>query len=236
MSNTLRIDPWFDCHGAAITKMGSFGNVSGSYLACMNQTHSTTVAMVDVQNNQWESHAIHVHNGQLIKDALPKSSSHPFPYAQAFSSHWMVDADALITTHPSIILSVRVADCLPIMIQSNQVMAIIHAGRMGTLNGIARKVCMVMRQFSAGPFTIWFGPCCCVACYEIHQETATHFDLVKENKHQIEDVLAEAACFLCPNGHQLCTQCHADQLYSYRNGDATNRNVFFMANSWCMPK
>ena len=223
------IDPWFDARGHAITKSSGLLQASILHMATMNQTHSANVAMVNMHHKRWVSHAVWVAQGRLVKQALPHSSAAPYPYMQA-SSHWMVDADALITTTPFIALSVRVADCLPIIIQSDDALAIVHAGRVGTMAGISSRVCEAMLQVSTGPFTVWFGPCSCVACYEIHKETSTHFDLVSENKAQIQEAMAHRACFLFPDGHLLCTQCNACGLYSYRAGDATERNVFFISN------
>jgi copper oxidase (laccase) domain-containing protein len=228
--NARGIDPWFDARGLAITKDGMVGQGAMSHVATMNQTHSANVAMVTMQHKRWISHAVCVAQGRLVKQVLPHSSAAPYPYTQS-SFHCMVDADALITTTPLVTLSVRVADCLPIIIQADNALAIVHAGRVGTLAGISSRVCEVMLQVSTGPFTVWFGPCSCVLCYEIHKETATHFDLVGENKAQIQNAMADNAWFIYPDGHPLCTQCNGPDLYSYRAGDATERNVFFMANN-----
>ncbi len=230
MANVRGIDPWFDSRGLAITKAGLAGQGAISHLATMNQTHSANVAMVDMHNHCWSLHVVGISQGRLVKQSVSGSQLAPYPYAQSLAC-CMVDADALITTTPSVSLSVRVADCLPIIIQADNALAIVHAGRVGTLAGISSRVCEVMLQVSTGPFTVWFGPCSCVLCYEIHKETATHFDLVGENKAQIQNVMADNTWFIYPDGHPLCPQCNGPDLYSYRAGDATERNVFFMANN-----
>ena len=63
-----------------------------------------------------------------------------------------VHADALITTLPDVSLGVLVADCLPIVLYSPQprVLALVHAGRMGTYHRIVTVVLETMcRHFAA---------------------------------------------------------------------------------------
>ena len=51
-------------------------------------------------------------------------------------------ADALITTTPGLGLAVLVADCIPLLMwdSQNTVVAAVHVGRRGAINGLVRKV------------------------------------------------------------------------------------------------
>ena len=140
----------------------------------------------------------------------------------------MVSADALITDDVGLVLSVKTADCLPIFVMGGGYISVIHAGREGTLNYISRYVCELFQALGVEKIDVWFGPCSCVCCYEIDSETATHFDLVLENVVQIVSVYHDDVHFVNREGHDYCTQCRHDILYSYRMGDMVDRNVFYL--------
>ncbi|MSW30792.1 MAG: hypothetical protein F2848_01590, partial [Actinobacteria bacterium] len=48
-------------------------------------------------------------------------------------------ADALVTGIPGITLAVMVADCIPLLLTSQQVVAAVHVGRRGLVNQVAIK-------------------------------------------------------------------------------------------------
>ena len=49
--------------------------------------------------------------------------------------------DALITTDKNVALCVMVADCLPVLIDGQNVVAAVHVGRRGLMNEITFSVC-----------------------------------------------------------------------------------------------
>ena len=79
------------------------------------------------------------------------------------------EADALVTTREGLGLAVRVADCVPILLATTDgaVVAAVHAGRAGLLNGVIGRAVDAMRSASAAPLVAWVGPHVCAACYEV---------------------------------------------------------------------
>jgi YfiH family protein len=79
--------------------------------------------------------------------------------------------DALITTVPGITLAVMTADCIPLLLSSESVIAAVHVGRRGLVNGVARLTVQKMRELGAGAITGRLGPSICGTCYEVDQNT-----------------------------------------------------------------
>ena len=82
------------------------------------------------------------------------------------------DTDALITNEKNIAIGVMSADCVPILLYDpvQHVVAAIHAGWKGTVNGIVLKTIQKMQQeFNVNPSDILagIGPSICSKCYEI---------------------------------------------------------------------
>ena len=79
-------------------------------------------------------------------------------------------ADALVTGIPGISLAVQVADCIPLLLHSDQAVAAVHVGRKGLVNGVAIAALDVMREMGAKKVTAIIGPSICGPCYEVSQE------------------------------------------------------------------
>lgn len=75
--------------------------------------------------------------------------------------------DGLITTKPNLALAVMVADCIPLLLISKEVVAAIHVGRAGLVNQIALKAVRMMRTLGAIDIHAVLGPSICGACYEV---------------------------------------------------------------------
>ena len=90
------------------------------------------------------------------------------------------EGDALITNQPGTTLSVRTADCLPILMADvrNRAVAAVHAGWRGTLLEIAPKTMQAMaKQFGTRPedLVIAIGPGIAGCCFEVGPEVAIQF-------------------------------------------------------------
>ena len=87
-------------------------------------------------------------------------------------------ADALVTDDPSRVLSVRVADCVPILIASadGRSVAAVHAGWRGVVSG---AVTAAIQSLSVGKFSGAFvaaiGPCIGVDAFEVGNEVLAEF-------------------------------------------------------------
>lgn len=89
--------------------------------------------------------------------------------------------DAVLTDRNDVLISVAVADCLPIFLVNSKrkVIGMIHAGWRGTLLGIApRTLEKAKHQFGCEPgdFTVLFGPCIQSCCYRVSDDAAILFD------------------------------------------------------------
>ena len=79
-------------------------------------------------------------------------------------------ADALITANPAIALVVMVADCIPLLLRSKNLVAAVHVGRAGLMNSIALKTVAMMNALGAEDIAGTIGPAICGKCYEVPQE------------------------------------------------------------------
>ena len=79
-------------------------------------------------------------------------------------------ADALVTGIPGISLAVMVADCIPLLLASEESVAAVHVGRRGLVNEITRKTISVMRDMGATEITAIMGPSICGQCYEVSED------------------------------------------------------------------
>ena len=79
-------------------------------------------------------------------------------------------ADSLITGNPDLALVVMVADCIPLLLRSENLVAAVHVGRAGLMNSIALKTVAKMRELGAMKISGTIGPAICGSCYEVPQE------------------------------------------------------------------
>ena len=78
--------------------------------------------------------------------------------------------DALVTGIRNISLAVQVADCIPLLLTSREVVAAVHVGRRGIVNEITRKTINLMRDMGAQGIAAIIGPAICGMCYEVSQD------------------------------------------------------------------
>ncbi len=144
------------------------------------------------------------------------------------------EGDALITARPGVLLSVRTADCLPILIADpkRRLVAAIHAGWRGSAVNLSGKVVGRLRTgFGADPadLLVAVGPGIGVCCYTVGAEVAgllaeyvpelkgcsgpIHIDLAEVNRRQL--LAAGVAADKLLSGAP-CTGCRPELFYSYR--------------------
>lgn len=166
---------------------------------------------------------------------------------------WQAEGDALLTCTPGVALGVFTADCLPIFLYDpiQGAIGIVHAGWRGTAGGLAGKAVEKMGEIfqskssnilaALGP---GIGPC----CYEVDGPVKNAFlsggfswDLIsrpwREGKWLL-DLYRANLSLLGRRGIpekniqvlKICTSCHGNAFYSYRNADKTGgRQLNFIA-------
>jgi YfiH family protein len=79
--------------------------------------------------------------------------------------------DGLVTAEPGVTLSVRAADCVPVLLADAEagVVGACHCGRPGVVAGIVPATVAAMRDLGATAITAWIGPHVCGRCYEVPQ-------------------------------------------------------------------
>ena len=146
-----------------------------------------------------------------------------------------VEGDGAITSLGGAMLGIQTADCVPILIasQNGRVIAAVHAGWRGTAGRIVETA--VKKMVSAygvapGELIAVIGPHNAVCCYEVGEEVVTaigddeaivrrpewakpHLNQALANRNQLLSAGIPDPQILVSN---LCTQCREDLFYSYR--------------------
>ncbi len=136
--------------------------------------------------------------------------------------------DALVTGERGVRLSIRTADCVPLLFADpvRRAVAATHAGWRGTAAGISRRT--VERMIGdygcvAADIRVAIGPSIGPCCYEVSEDVAVQFsgyapgcgktmlDLVEINLAQ----LVEAGVHEI-DAMRLCTRCDAQRFHSFR--------------------
>ena len=84
------------------------------------------------------------------------------------------EADALLTYTPDLAVLVRVADCVPVVLATEErdTAGVVHAGRKGLVAGVTPAAAQILLERGKGPVTAWVGPHVCGRCYELDADTA----------------------------------------------------------------
>jgi len=159
----------------------------------------------------------------------------PVRDGETFAGGW----DALLTNQAGVVLTIRTADCLPMLVHDpvRHVVAALHVGWRGAVAGIVPKTLSLLHhRFGSTPesFQIGIGPSVGPCCYEVDEPVLSRLragfrdwrSVVEEtgpNKamldlHALVRRQAQAAGV---DGERIqsvrvCTACHPDLFYSYR--------------------
>jgi len=149
------------------------------------------------------------------------------------------EGDALVTQTPGVAVSVRTADCFPILLAdpATRTVAAVHAGWRGTVTGVVRaSLARMQSEFGtdAGNVFAAIGPGIGACCYEVGidvarqfgMRSAGHLDLAVENRNQL------IAAGLKPESIQQvgrCTFCNPAQFFSWRRDhDPAGRMISYI--------
>lgn len=147
------------------------------------------------------------------------------------------DADGLVSKDPSVVLGVRVADCVPLLFvdPKTRVMGVAHAGWRGTLGMIAKNVIEKMKSLGAHAedVLVFIGPHIGMCCYDVPKERAQRFLDAFGNDPKIAsfiegkwhldvgyaNFLTLVAQGILPahiHSQITCTSCQVEKFFSYR--------------------
>jgi polyphenol oxidase len=145
------------------------------------------------------------------------------------------EADGMVVSwqefnHP---LSIKTADCLPIVIEGQNGVVFLHAGWRGLANDILKRPEISLIQ----PMRAFIGPSIHACCFEVSEDfrmnfpqspffikkdSKLFFDLQQEAKLKLREVFENLLVSIAP----VCTCCHHD-FHSYRRNKTALRNWNF---------
>ena len=148
------------------------------------------------------------------------------------------EGDALVTARAGVAVSVRTADCYPILLadERNHAVAAVHAGWRGTAARIVIRTLEEMHRLygtAAADVYAAIGPGIGECCYEVGADVALQFgleagriDLAAINRRQLLDAgVAEHRVDVLGG----CTKCDAHLFHSYRRDQlAAGRMVSYI--------
>ena len=141
--------------------------------------------------------------------------------------------DAIISTSKSVVLSIQVADCIPLYLADpdNNVIGIVHAGWRGIEKGIVANSINKMITLGADNNRIiaYIGPSIQKCCFEIGPEVAKKFPInfqinssydrsfLDLQKLTINLLINNSISYNNIISSNECTKCNSDKYFSYRN-------------------
>ncbi len=165
----------------------------------------------------------------------------PVADGEAFPGGW----DAIVTDQPGLLLTVRTADCVPLLLYDpgRRVVAAVHAGWRGAVAGIVLRAIETMRdRFGCEPaaLEVGIGPSVGPCCYEVDTPVLTRLqEQFPEWRQVVEPTSPDSAMLDLRalvrrqaerHGVQagriravrVCTMCHPGLFYSYRREGQVN--------------
>ena len=151
------------------------------------------------------------------------------------------EADALVTDRPDTLLTVTVADCVPVFLldPDTRVLGLAHAGWRGIAAGVIGTAIGRMESLGAkaARLVVHLGPAVCGDCYEVGPEVPAALGI--EGDPRFVDLRHSAAERLLEAGvdadaltiSENCTLCDTTSFFSHRGGDRTERMCAFLGGA-----
>jgi YfiH family protein len=220
------------------------GGVSSPPWASLNLSRSTGDSAENVaENNARMLAALGVRPDQTVSAWLNHGTTVAVVEAQHRGAA-LRNVDAQITNEPDVFLSMRFADCAPVVFYdaARGALGIAHAGWPGVAaNIVAATVQAMERAFGSRPADVWagIGPAIRACCYEFGADLAhkivaacppgtpvvvpqpdgtIHLDLIAAITAQLR---ASGVTQIEDSG--LCTACRVDEWFSHRTEKRTGR-------------
>ena len=143
------------------------------------------------------------------------------------------EADGLATDRTGLLMTVTVADCVPVFLLApdSGCIALLHAGWRGVAAGILDRgiaALAALRGSAASDLRVHLGPAICGSCYEVGPEVLSSFGIrAREPGHlDLRDRLMEQARNAgvpraAVTRSALCTSCDRRTLHSHRGSGGT---------------
>jgi len=175
----------------------------------------------------WIDHGFSTRDSDLSQEGMASLTQvHSALVLPADSSGCVGEGDALITNRKDVFLSVRSADCFPILLADGRgkAVAAVHAGWRGTAAGVSAKTLSRMAaDFGSDPGDIYaaIGPGIGRCCYEVGADVARHFGLAAAGRLDLADINRRQLIDAGVPERQIeiigrCTHCDPAHFYSYR--------------------
>jgi len=146
--------------------------------------------------------------------------------------------DGHATATPGVLLTVTVADCVPVFVVDpvRRAIALLHAGWRGGASGILERGFETLRDaYGSTPESCWIhlGTSICGACYEVGPEVVEAFGLPPAPTLDLRRVLTTRATSAGVRPERVgtdagCTLCHQERHFSHRGGDPGRQVAYLM--------
>ena len=180
-----------------------------------------------LSNLAWIEHQFGSREGPASEDGMASVKQvHSARCLVAPAAGCAGEGDALVTREPGLAVSVRTADCFPILLadREHRAVAAVHAGWRGTADEIVCRAVDTMRAaFDTSPREIVaaIGPGIGACCYHVGEEVARRFgldhagriDLAEANRAQLAAAGVPASQI---DTLGFCTYCDRARFHSYR--------------------
>ncbi len=151
------------------------------------------------------------------------------------------DADGLASDESGALLTVTVADCVPVFMvdPESRAIALLHAGWRGAADGIVKEGIRTLQALTGGSpsgLRVHLGPAICESCYEVGPDVLREFGRPAESggKLDLRAWLTDDAVRIGVRRDSIsvsswCTSCSTGLLHSYRrSGGSAGRMAAFL--------
>lgn len=213
------------------------GGVSEGPFASLNQSLLVGDDPKRVLANQRRAQAVLHCSPEQVVNGQQVHGCHVAVVTAADGGTTVAATDGLVTADRSVVLTMRYADCVPVLLYSaaRRVIGLAHAGWRGTVQGVAAETALVMmRRFgcAAQDLVAGIGPSIGPCCYQVGPEVVQAFehafpgaqllsDRQADGRARVDLQRANALQLSALGIHQIeisacCTSCRRDLFFSHR--------------------
>lgn len=221
---------WLEDHGAVVALMTGVSDGDCGWEGCSSGSREAFLSTAPIPSEKLV--VLRQCHGDQIYAVLPEDAGKGSRSRESA----LGDGDGLMTAIPGIPLGINVADCVPVFLCGGGVVAVVHAGRVGTeLNIAGRAVRQIEERYGVSPESLFAligpsaGPCCYQVGPEVLEKAAAtglvamgdHLDLWETNRAQLRaaglpdaHITVDGTCTICQPGY-----------FSFRARGTAERNL-----------